>query len=258
MKNQEQQVCLYIATHNKTGLKYFGKTTRYFDKKELLKYKGSGTYWNNHLKVHGDDVTMEIYGIYKKSEVKEVALKFSEENNIVEALNESGERKGKKVWANLTPENGLDGGATNKGKKMSEIQKIKISNTNKGKKPSINNNKSVSEANKNKSSYKNNKGEIIRCDINDIRIKTGELVHINNGRKPGNALNINIFDEDGNIFYECNGNFKKICKKFNLPVKALSVSYRNSGEPIYNSNFKLSKADENNKKYKGWFAKIVK
>jgi len=103
------QVCLYIFTHNKTGLKYFGKTINAFTEKELLKYGGSGTYWNNHLKTHGKDISVEIYGIYKINEVKSIALKFSEENNIVEALNESGERKGKKVWANLEPEDGLSG-----------------------------------------------------------------------------------------------------------------------------------------------------
>lgn len=104
--NTNNQVCLYIATHNKTGLKYFGKTIRYFTQEDLQsKYHGSGVYWNNHLKVHGDDVTMEIYGIFNINEVEEIALKFSSDNNIVKALNESD----KKIWANEKPENGLDG-----------------------------------------------------------------------------------------------------------------------------------------------------
>jgi hypothetical protein len=139
MEKENQLVCLYIFTHNKTGLKYFGKTTKYFTKEGLLKYKGSGVYWNNHLKVHGKDISVEIYGIYKKSEVKEVALKFSKENNIVEALNLSGERKGKKIWANETLENGLDGGSTNKGKKFPNRKKVSeegrrnISDSKKGK-----------------------------------------------------------------------------------------------------------------------------
>lgn len=38
---------LYIKTHNKTGLKYFGKTTS----NDPYKYKGSGSYWLDHLKV---------------------------------------------------------------------------------------------------------------------------------------------------------------------------------------------------------------
>jgi len=111
MTNQEYKekgyVCLYIFTHNKTGLKYFGKTINSFNEEELLKYGGSGVYWNDHIKKHGKDISVEIYGIYKISGVKEIALKFSEDNNIVEAINENGERKGKKVWANLEYETGL-------------------------------------------------------------------------------------------------------------------------------------------------------
>jgi len=58
----ENKVTLYIAAH-RTGLKYFGKTERYFTQEDLQKYyHGSGIGW----KKHGDDVTMEIYGIYIK------------------------------------------------------------------------------------------------------------------------------------------------------------------------------------------------
>ena len=42
---------LYVKTHNKTGLKYLGRTTQ-----DPYKYKGSGTYWRSHLKKHGNRV----------------------------------------------------------------------------------------------------------------------------------------------------------------------------------------------------------
>jgi len=107
----ENKVTLYIATH-RTGLKYFGKTERYFTQEDLQKYyHGSGIGWKKHLKKHGDDVTMEIYGIYKKSEVKEVALNFSRNNNIVES----------ELWANRKEEDGFTGG------KHSEETKEKLS-----------------------------------------------------------------------------------------------------------------------------------
>lgn len=99
-------VTLYISTHNVTGLKYFGKTTRYFTIEELQKYyHGSGKYWNNHLNKHGNDVTMEIYDICSLDKtsnkyVEPIALKFSKENNIVESDN----------WANMILEDGLTGG----------------------------------------------------------------------------------------------------------------------------------------------------
>jgi len=128
---QENQVTLYIATHNKTGLKYFGKTTVYFTE-ELLqeKYHGSGKYWVRHLKKHGDDVTMEIYGIYALDEVKEVALKFSEENNIVKSHK----------WSNLKLENGLDGGSTiwsEKSKIKNSISHLGVKNSMYGKTHSL-------------------------------------------------------------------------------------------------------------------------
>ena len=106
LQENKNKVTLYIATHNKTGLKYFGKTVKYFTQEELQKYyHGSGLYWLEHLKVHGDDVTMEVYGIFEADNVKAAALKFSEEHNIVNAKNNN-----KKVWANQIPENGLGGG----------------------------------------------------------------------------------------------------------------------------------------------------
>jgi len=69
-------VTLYISTHNQTGLKHFGKTTLWFDQKALQE---------NYLKKHGNNVTMQIYGIFSLNE---------DDNN----------------WANLILENGLDGG----------------------------------------------------------------------------------------------------------------------------------------------------
>ena len=47
----EDKVTLYIATHNITGKKYFGKTVKWFTQEELQKnYRGSGKYWNKHKK----------------------------------------------------------------------------------------------------------------------------------------------------------------------------------------------------------------
>ena len=150
----EDKVTLYIATHNITGKKYFGKNCIWFTKEDLQKnYHGSGEYWNKHKKKHGKkDVTMEIYKICSLNESDEdyvvpIALKFSKENNIVES----------EEWANLMFENGLDGSAAGAkrssetkakisegmknrevhpmtGKKHSEETKAKISDSSKGKK----------------------------------------------------------------------------------------------------------------------------
>ena len=118
----EDKVTLYIATHNITGKKYFGKTVKWFTRKDLQEnYNGSGKYWSKHKKKHGEkDVTMEIYQICSLNEsdddyVKPIALKFSEENNIVES----------DKWRNLKLENGLDGGS--KGYKHTDESRAKMS-----------------------------------------------------------------------------------------------------------------------------------
>ena len=83
-------IYLYVKTHRKTGLKYFGKTI-----KDPLTYKGSGTRWLHHIRKHGDDCVTEIIGSCDDPDKCEMAaLKFSLENDIVVS----------NAWANLKPE----------------------------------------------------------------------------------------------------------------------------------------------------------
>lgn len=92
---------LYIKQHNKTGLKYFGKTVR----KDPVKYKGSGVRWTAHLAKHGDDVDTIWYKLFEdKESLVEYATRFSLENNIVNSPD----------WANLKIEDGLMGGRNEK------------------------------------------------------------------------------------------------------------------------------------------------
>jgi hypothetical protein len=75
-------IYLYIKTHNITGLKYFGKTT----KKDPYSYKGSGKYWKRHLKIYGDDISTEIVGVFSsEEECESFAIEFSIKNNIIES-----------------------------------------------------------------------------------------------------------------------------------------------------------------------------
>jgi len=90
---------LYVKQHGKTGLLYFGKTT----KKDPFKYRGSGRYWKRHLNVHGCDqiTTKWVSKIFtSKDEIVEFAEFFSDFFDIVKS----------KLWANEKMENGLDGG----------------------------------------------------------------------------------------------------------------------------------------------------
>jgi hypothetical protein len=104
-------IYLYVKQHQSTGLKYFGKTTC----QDPFAYRGSGKYWKNHLKKHGADInTIELWGFDNQDACTRFALEFSEKHHIVES----------KEWANLIPENGMDG--TTAGIKFSEEIKSKM------------------------------------------------------------------------------------------------------------------------------------
>ena len=83
---------LYLKTHNITGMKYLGQTTR-----DPYKYKGSGTYWKRHIELHGNDVTTEIlYESDNEETFRKVASDYSTKLNVV--INDS--------FANLVEEHG--------------------------------------------------------------------------------------------------------------------------------------------------------
>ncbi len=100
---------LYVKTHNKTGLKYFGKTTRLGC---IHTYKGSGIHWRRHLKVHGNDYTTELLGIWQNKErLEKFATDFCTTNDVVKSV----------FWANMVLEQGLQGasnGETNIAKQI--------------------------------------------------------------------------------------------------------------------------------------------
>ena len=93
---------LYIKQHEVTGLKYFGKTTR-SESFLLENYKGSGKHWTRHINKHGVDKVNTIwYSLFtNRDDLIEFATFFSEEFDIVKS----------KQWANILPENGIDGGS---------------------------------------------------------------------------------------------------------------------------------------------------
>ena len=102
-------IYLMVKTHNTTGLKYLCKTTQ-----DPYRYKGSGTRWTNHIKMHGYDVTTEILKeCQTNDEVKQWGLHYSELWKVV----------GSKDWANLKPESGEGGSTSDMVKKAIETKK---------------------------------------------------------------------------------------------------------------------------------------
>jgi hypothetical protein len=156
------KVTLYIATHNITGLKYFGKTTRFFTREDLQKqYHGSGVHWKRHLKKHGDDVTMEIFRICSLNEdnidfITPIAISFSMDFDIVRS----------DLWANAKIEDGFEGGSLPGelnpcfGLVKSEETRLKLSKAHKGKKFSDEHKLNISESNKGKKLSEETKAKI--------------------------------------------------------------------------------------------------
>ena len=74
---------LYIKQHKVTGLLYLGKTTNH----DIEKYKGSGSYWQNHIKKHGKDKieTLWYCWFYDFDSCLECALMLSQMYDIVKS-----------------------------------------------------------------------------------------------------------------------------------------------------------------------------
>jgi hypothetical protein len=110
---------LMIKRHMLTGLLYFCKTN-FFNPE---RYHGSGKYWKRHLQKYGKDQVETLwYCLFlDKDECVKFALMFSKMNNIG-----NGDIT---VWANIIPENGINGGApkgSNKGIRRSAETKVKM------------------------------------------------------------------------------------------------------------------------------------
>lgn len=88
---------LMVKMHADTKLLYFCKTYRY----DPIRYKGSGSYWRNHIVKHGKDKVITIWHARFDDEVKlrKFASSFSQIFDIVKSPD----------WANQIDETGLDG-----------------------------------------------------------------------------------------------------------------------------------------------------
>lgn len=110
---------LMVKRHRITGMKYLCKTN-YHDPYEYL---GSGKYWRRHLRIHGETVeTIWAMRFDDEETIVEFATFVSEVEDVVHAK----DSVGRKVWANLVPENGLDGGDRYQGKSWREISTTEV------------------------------------------------------------------------------------------------------------------------------------
>jgi len=78
-----ETIYLYLKTHNKTGLKYLGKTVQ-----DPYDYRGSGKLWRRHIQKHGYDVKTEVLlETTDENAIREKGLYYSHLWNIVESDN---------------------------------------------------------------------------------------------------------------------------------------------------------------------------
>lgn len=103
-------IYLYVKTHNKTGLKYLGKTT-----KDPHTYLGSGVDWKLHLKEHGEEHSTEIIReCQSNQELNEWGHYYSNLWNVADSLE----------WANRIPETGGGGNHTEERKELFRQQQL--------------------------------------------------------------------------------------------------------------------------------------
>lgn len=115
-------------------------------------------------------------------------------------------------------------------------------------------NKQLVSIHKNKTICYNLKGEIeiINSSTFDKKIHKGLNKDKVSGSENPNAKTITIFNNENQIVFVCNGNFKETCLKNNLPFPTLQRSYHNGGKPIFTIRNAFKKEFE---KFTGWYAK---
>jgi hypothetical protein len=103
-------IYLYVKTHNKTGLKYLGKTS-----KNPYTYLGSGVDWKAHLKEYGLDHTTEIIKeCQDNQELNHWGRHYSDLWNVAES----------NKWANRIPETGGGANHTEERKELFRQQQL--------------------------------------------------------------------------------------------------------------------------------------
>jgi hypothetical protein len=217
-------IYLLVKTHNITGLKYLCKTKN----SNYHKYSGSGTYWKDHLRIHGKNYSTELLQECKvNKEVEEWGLYYSALWNIVDAKDSNG----KKLWANLVPESG-QGHSNGIQKIIQNRPEVKMKNrlgvlAAHAKDPEIRKKQS-------KWSLENNP-----MSIPEIRKKHKQIVSVTNlGERNGSYdKRIHYFYHDSGIEERCTQH--QLRKKYNL--KSCGISQLVNGHKIYAYGWQIIK-----------------
>ncbi len=174
---------LLLKIHNLTGLCYlcYHRGSR----ESCIKYKGSGKYWKNHYKVHGNDIS--TFFLLETNKIEEVQTKgpyFSKLWNVINS----------EEWANLCEENGKVGGprvalsGSNHpmyGKHHSDITKLKMRLLKIGKPLTKSHCDKISKSNKGKPGYWKGRSHYSLTKIKMSKAHTGKHKGIKNNSWTG-------------------------------------------------------------------------
>lgn len=123
----------------------------------------------------------------------------------------------------------------------------------------INTSKGLSESWKNmdKDSYEKRCNNISESLKGRVEPEWKKEAHSKRMSGSGNskAKIIGIYNSEDNLIFKCNGNFKVICDKYNLPHNSLRKSHSNNGEKIFQTKRGISTANTRGwDEYIGWYA----
>lgn len=209
---------LYVKTHKKTGLKYLGYT-----KRDPYTYLGSGSYWNDHLRIHGNHIDTEVLlETDSKDTIKSTGQYYSNLWNIVDAKDESG----KKLWANLKPEEGTGGSIPRTtpvpksvGKKISKKLKGRVNGPHSAeRKQNIAKSKIGTHKGMTYEEIYGKKAKALRED-RSIKLKSyiKQNPDIRAGKNNGNAKFYEFISPSKQL-YTINGSIVQFCKQNNLNI----------------------------------------
>ncbi len=252
-------VKLYVKCHTTTNLQYFGRTI----KEDVDKYRGSGSYWVNHIKKHGSKLDSMIIAEYEENDpmLIEYALGFSAANDIVGSTN----------WANQIPEQGTHLSDTTGYAPMKDVNgsihfvSLSDSRILSGELVGITRGKAV---------VKDIDGVAYSIDVDDPRILSGELVGVNSGVSMSDSMKaslkdslsskhpsskiIKIFNKKGDFVFHSERNFAKLCIVMNMPHNEFLKSIAAAGSyKVYDKIYKSAEKRHimlNRELYRGWSA----
>ncbi len=203
-------IYLYVKTHNKTGLKYLGKTIN-----DPYSYSGSGKVWKEHIKEHGLEIHTQILKECRtKQELSYWGRVYSKLYRVTTSMDDYGNR----IWANKIDETGGGDGSNWSDPDKAKRTALKISNTIKENRIGKAFNQSGSE-----NHMYGKKGELHHNYGKKYSKESCERISQNHhdvsGSNNPRARKIKITTSDGTE-YVSYGNLQELCNKLGMSASA--------------------------------------